>query len=58
MKPYIPIYNRPPNKLIRKEVSMFNDFENNLFAEITSAIFLDKNKKEKSMDIIVKWVEQ
>lgn len=52
--PYIPIYNRPPNKFVKFTIEDFDDGSGHI-AKITMAHFLDKNKKEKDMVAFVKW---
>lgn len=51
---YIPIYNRPPNKLIKYKYQEFDDGIGHT-AQLKIAQFLDKNKKEKEMIAIVNW---
>jgi len=52
--PYIPIYNRPPNKFVKFTIEDFDDGCGHK-ATITIANFLDKNKNEKDMVAFVKW---
>lgn len=54
IKPFIPIWNDKKNKLIRFDVRPFDDGVGHT-AQITYAIFLDKNKEEQEMVAYVKW---
>ncbi len=54
MKPYIPVYCRPPNKLLKYVTSNFDDGAGHT-GQLTTAHFLDKNKKEAEMVAYVKW---
>lgn len=52
---YIPVFNRPPNKLIREETTEYYDKDYNLRCDVISAIYSDKNKTEKSVIRRVVW---
>lgn len=49
MKPYVPIYKRPPNKFIRFEERKFHG------GMLTIAVFQNKKGKEQELVILVKW---
>jgi hypothetical protein len=54
LEPFIPIWNRGKNSLIKYEVRHFDDGVGNT-AQITYALFLDKNKEEQEMVAYIKW---
>ncbi len=54
MKPYIPIYKRPPNKFIKYEERPFNYGYGQVGIERV-AIFLNKNRKECEMIAQIIW---
>lgn len=54
IKPHLPIYCTPPNKLLRYEVRPFVT-DNGIHAHVRVAIFEDKNKKIHEMDAQVLW---
>lgn len=54
IKPYIPVYCRPPNKLIRYEMRPFDDGAGHT-GMLRVAIFLDKKKHHREMVAQVRW---
>ena len=54
MVPYIPIWNRPPNKFVKYEVVQFDDGAGHI-GDLTLAHFIDKKGKEQQMDAWIKW---
>lgn len=57
MKPYIPVYKRPPNTFLRYEERQFDDGASHTGTERV-AIFLDKNKKLSEMTAQIIWNKQ
>jgi hypothetical protein len=53
---FLPVYCRPPNKLIRYVEENFTDAVGNI-AIVRTAIFLDKKGKEQTMVAQVIWGE-
>lgn len=59
---YIPVWNRPPNKLVRYEERPFT-LPANVCGTIKSgietfAIFKDKNKKDQEMQAFIEWLDE
>lgn len=54
VKPYLPIYTRPPNKFVRYEERQFDDGVGHT-ATLRYAIFIDKNGKQQEMIAQVIW---
>ena len=54
IKPFIPIWNKGKNQLLKYEIRPFNDGCNNI-ADITYAIFIDKNKEQQEVVAWIKW---
>lgn len=54
IEPFIPVYSRGKNKLLRYEIRHFDDGVGHL-ADLTIAIYLDKNNEEQEMVARVKW---
>lgn len=59
---YIPVWNRPPNKLVRYEERPFT-LPANAYGKIKSgiekfAIFKDKNGKDQEMQAFIRWVDE
>jgi len=54
MKPYIPVYCRPPNKLLRYESRRFSDGAGHAGRQRV-AVFLDKKKRQCEMTAQVIW---
>lgn len=55
--PYLPVWSRPPNKLVRYETYDYVD-PVGYQAKVTKAIFKDKNGKEQEMDAFIKWINR
>ena len=55
--PYIPVWCKPPNQLIRYETYDYVDPVGNE-AVVTKAIFKDKNGKQQEMDAFIKWINR
>lgn len=56
-KPYLPVYVRSPNKLIKYEERFFNDKRGHS-GIVNVAIFKDKNGNIQEMDAHVKWTKE
>lgn len=54
MKPYIPVYNRPPCKALEYRTEPFDDGAGHT-GTVRIVRYLDKNKKEQEMVIQVIW---
>jgi len=54
VEPYVPVFNRGQNSLLRYEERPFDDGVGHT-ATLVVAIFLDKNKKQQEMVTQVKW---
>lgn len=52
--PYYPYFHRAPNKFVRYEKCDFDDGHGNK-AEVTKAIYKDKNGNLQEADAFIKW---
>ena len=52
--PYIPIYNRAPNKLVHLRYDPFDDLHGHT-GVTTTAVYKDKNKRLKELVIVIDW---
>lgn len=56
IEPYLPVYCRPPNRLVRYEQRPFADRAGNR-ATLTIAVFQDKHGKEHEAVAQVRWAD-
>jgi hypothetical protein len=54
IKPFIPIWNKGKNQLIAYEIRPFDDGYGHI-ADITYAIFIDKNKEQQEVVAWINW---
>jgi hypothetical protein len=54
IQPHLPVWVRPPNKLVRTYDKPFDDGYGHS-GIVTVKVFLDKNGKEQEVDAYIKW---